>query len=58
MNDRIKSILEHMLEDSQDIVTLINETDSFETFCRDMKTRKAVIMSLLNIGELANQSPN
>jgi uncharacterized protein with HEPN domain len=42
-----------MLEDSQDIAILISETD-FECFCSDMKTRKAVIMSLLNIGELAS----
>ena len=57
MSDRVKSILEHMLEDAQDIVMFYTEAGSFKKFARDVKTRKAVIMSLLNIGELANHLP-
>ena len=54
MNERTKAILEHMLEDAQDIITFAEKTDSLESFSKDRLLRKAVIMSLLNIGELAN----
>jgi len=57
MSDRVQVILEHMLEDAQDIVVFSKEIGSFEAFAQDMKTRKAVVMSLLNIGELANHLP-
>jgi uncharacterized protein with HEPN domain len=46
-----------MLEDAQDITTFYAEAGSFEVFSSDVKTQKAVIMSLLNIGELANHLP-
>ena len=58
MNERIEMILEHMLEDAQDIIAFAKEAGSFEVFSKDMKTRKAVVMSLLNIGELANHLPH
>jgi uncharacterized protein with HEPN domain len=57
MNERVESILEHMLEDAQDVVAFADEVGSFEVFSKDVKTRKAIVMSLLNIGELANQLP-
>jgi len=57
MNTRVKSILEHMLEDANDAILFINETKTLENFIKDKKTCKAVIMSLLNIGELANHLP-
>jgi uncharacterized protein with HEPN domain len=57
MNERVENILEHMLEDAQDVVALVEEAGSFEVFAQDMKLRKAVVMSLLNIGELASQLP-
>lgn len=57
MNERVESILEHMLEDAEDIIMFAEEAGSLEAFSKDVKTRKAIIMSLLNIGELANQLP-
>ena len=57
MNERIEMILEHMLEDAQDIMAFVEEAKSFEVFSQDTKTRKAIVMSLLNIGELANHLP-
>ena len=58
MNTRVKTILEHMLEDANDAISFADEIGSLENFARDAKTRKAVIMSLLNIGELANHLPS
>ena len=58
MNERVKSILEHMLEDAQDAVTFANELGSLDKLVKDVKTRKAIVMSLLNIGELVNQLPS
>jgi uncharacterized protein with HEPN domain len=55
MNERVETILQHMLEDAGDAIAFAKEVGSFEIFSQDMKTRKAVIMSLLNIGELASQ---
>lgn len=46
-----------MLEDAQDAISYVKETGTMECFVRDKKTRKAVVMSLLNIGELANHLP-
>ena len=57
INERIQSILEHMLEDARDVLAFTEEAGSFELFCQDIKARKAVVMSLLNIGELANHLP-
>ena len=57
MNERTETILEHMLEDAQDVVEFTKDIGTFEAFSQDMKTRKAVVMSLLNIGELANHLP-
>jgi uncharacterized protein with HEPN domain len=58
MNERVESILEHMLEDAEDIITFADDVGSLEEFSKDVKTRKAIIMSLLNIGELSNQLPS
>ena len=57
MNTRVRTILEHMLEDANDAISFANEAGSLEKFTSDVKTRKAVVMSLLNIGELANHLP-
>ena len=57
MNERTKVILEHMLENARDVVIFAEEAGSFKEFSEDVKTRKAIIMSLLNIGELANHLP-
>ena len=34
MNERVKSILEHMLEDAHDVVTFANESGSYDTFAK------------------------
>jgi uncharacterized protein with HEPN domain len=57
MNDRVQGILEHMLEDAQDIASIVAQVGSFEALFCTMMARKAVVMSLLNIGELANHLP-
>lgn len=44
-------ILRHMFEDVEDILRFIEEYD-FERFASDHLVRKAVCMSLINIGEL------
>lgn len=44
-------VLRHMLEDVDDILNFIKDTD-FEKFKSDHLVRKAVCMSLINIGEL------
>jgi len=58
MNERVKTILQQMLEDTEDVIAFTKEAGSFNIFAHDIKIRKAVIMSLLNIGELANQLPS
>jgi len=50
-------ILEHMLEDTEEAILFAKEVGSFDGFSKDIKTRKAVTMSLLNIGELASHLP-
>ena len=57
MNERIESVLTHMLEDARDAVHFSKQAASFEVFYGDRMIRKAVIMSLLNIGELASHLP-
>lgn len=54
MSTKIKGVLEHMREDLEDIISFV-EGMSFDTFADDIKTRKAVSMSLINVGELAQQ---
>jgi len=46
------SILLHMLDDIKDIVDFTKELD-FESFAANTLVRKAVCMSLINLGELA-----
>ncbi len=57
MNERVDLILEHMLEDAQDVVDFAGRAGSFEAFSEDTMIRKAIVMSLLNIGELAHHLP-
>lgn len=57
LSDRIWDILEHMLEDAQDVVDFAKKAGSLEVFADDVMLKKAIAMSLLNIGELANKLP-
>ena len=54
----MQNILEHMLEDALDIVNFAKEVGNACAFSSNKLYRKAIIMSILNIGELAKQLPN
>ncbi|MCL1820627.1 MAG: DUF86 domain-containing protein [Oscillospiraceae bacterium] len=57
MNIRTRNILEHMLDDALDIIKFTDEIDDVEAFSSNRLYRKAVVMSILNIGELAKNLP-
>ena len=57
MSSSVKGILDHMMDDAEDVLAFTKDTGSYEAFVLDKKTQKAVMMSLLNIGELANHLP-
>ena len=58
MNIRVRNILEHMLEDALDAMKFVEEVSTVEAFSTNKLYRKAVIMSILNIGELAKNLPD
>ena len=49
--------MEHMLEDANDIASFVLEAASYDSFVKSRLYRKAIVMSLLNIGELTKQLP-
>ena len=57
MNTRVHSILEHMLEDTQDAINFANEAGSIDVFSSNKMLFKAIVMSILNIGELTKHLP-
>ena len=57
MNVRTRVILEHMLEDALDIIKFVEEIGNIDDFADNRLYHKAVIMSILNIGELAKKLP-
>ncbi|MDR1194297.1 MAG: hypothetical protein LBK98_09075 [Peptococcaceae bacterium] len=57
MDERIKTILEHMHEDAVDVTDFTSQAASFEDFSGNRLLRKGAVMSLLNIGELASHMP-
>jgi len=52
MNIRTRNILEHIQEDAQDAVKFANDLDSADALASNRLYRKAIVMSILNIGEL------
>ena len=58
MSIRVRGILEHMLEDALDAQKFVEEIDTVEAFSANKLYRKAVIMSILNIGELTKSLPH
>jgi uncharacterized protein with HEPN domain len=52
ITERTRSILEHLAEDARDVVAFSQRAGSFETFTTDSLYRKAIVMSIINIGEL------
>ena len=57
MNERINSILEQILEDAQDIIAFSQLAGTLEELRENSLIKKGVVMSLLNIGELASKLP-
>ena len=57
MNERIRSILEHMLEDAKDIMAFSQAVGTLEELRKNSLVKKGIVMSLLNIGELASKLP-
>ena len=58
MSDRVIENLEQILEYSKRAAAYIEEAKTLECFLGDTKTQDAVMMMLLNIGELANHLPD
>ena len=58
MNIRVKNILEHILEDALDAQKFVEEIGTPEALSANKLYRKAVIMSILNIGELVKNLPS
>jgi len=58
MNPKIRAILEHMLEDAIDAMQFAIDMGTPELLATDKRNRKAIVMSILNIGELAKQLPH
>lgn len=54
---RIKGILEHMLDDALDAMQFAIDVGTSEALSADNRNRKAIIMSILNIGEFAKNLP-
>ena len=57
MDSEVQNILEHMLDDARDTMRFAVEVGSAEAFSGSILHRKAVVLSLLNIGELAGRLP-
>lgn len=58
MDERIRSILEHILEDAKDIIAFSQAVGTLEELRKNSLVKKGVVMSLLNIGELASKLPS
>lgn len=56
--DRTNSILTHMLEDAREALAFSAQAGAFEVFSENPLYRKAIIMSIINIGELAKRLPD
>ena len=46
------NFLDHMIEDCEDILEIVRETVDYDVFVTQRNKHKAVLYSLLNIGEL------
>ena len=57
MSVKVQSILEHMLDDATDAMKFAKEVGSLNAFSSNKLYRKAIIMSILNIGELTKNLP-
>lgn len=57
MANRVTGILRHMLEDANDVLAFCTEAETFETFSQSPLYKKAIVMSIINIGELTKRLP-
>ena len=57
MDTRVQNILEHMLDDSLDVIRFTGEIGNADAFAANRLYRKAIVMSILNIGELSKNLP-
>ena len=58
MDERNRSILDHMLEDAKDIIAFSQAVATLEELRKNSLVKKGLVMSLLNIGELASKLPD
>ncbi len=58
ISERTRSILEHLAEDARDVVSFSQRAGTFDTFVTDSLYRKAIVMSIINIGELVKHLPD
>ena len=58
MNIRTRNILEHIQEDAQDAMKFAGELESADALASNRLYRKAIVMSILNIGELTKHLPD
>ena len=58
MNIRTRNILEHIQEDAQDAMKFADELESADELASNRLYRKAIVMSILNIGELTKHLPD
>jgi len=56
--DRTANILSHMLEDACEAIDFAGQAGSYNEFANSPLYRKAIIMSIINIGELAKRLPD
>ena len=57
-NDRVYVIIEHMIDDAREAIDFANQVGSLEVFSNSVLYRKAICMSIINIGELAKHLPD
>lgn len=53
MKENLNSVLYHMIEDCEDIASFVESVSGEEEMWANKMCRKAIIMSILNLGELA-----
>ena len=58
MKENLNSILQHMIEDCEDIASFVKSVSGETEMWTNKMCRKAIIMSILNLGELAKLLEN
>ncbi len=57
-NERTRRILILIRENCEDTIAFADRAASFEAFCENKLVRKAIVMSIINIGELTKKLPD